>query len=848
MPRTLVFKSNRSFNADDRGTVVPVAIENDDGSLRAVSPDEYPNNNRIFISKDFSKIDSAFSDRELFVLTTVHEGNDDDGMDSPSRSKYYSMGYYASALDTNTYLPIISMAMPDVASGRVDHGPSQDIGSKPFFILSNDIVAGPFVAQAEEDTWLITPMNSMSPLALSSYHIAQFELGELEKAGLILRSSLGGYERLYFTSLKRAKEEVEFDSKDYISDSALIRLFAKMDYGRGVGSLTKTEATKLASIIDAYRKKTKVAGDTDRAKRLESVLDEYMRFDGVGVDVIQSYLSTKPGKLFLEEYATANRESLLKDTLASIEQKHTAQREKYERETAEVLAKLDTKRQELQHFELESDRRRKEIAARMDELSTQSREQEQSALRDRNNKLMSEIEQNEKLLVELKKEVGDYKDVSSRRKEKEKMQLNVEILRDEEYKLKGLIDTQLNLIRNPQVNDRLVEFRTMQMLLNGISPETSEVVVRPIELPAYTHQVTGETRKSYVESLRLAFSKTHGRPYSYDDTANLLLSTLQSYLTILAGPPGTGKTSSAYRFAEALGLTAANKSSVEVDNFLSIPVGRGWVSSRDMLGFYNSLKGVYQPSRSGLYQYLKAFQDASPELASDYLKLVLLDEANLSSIEHYWSDFLLMCDTFERGHRIDLGVVSKKDRYLDVPPSLRFIATINNDATVEGLSNRLIDRASIITLGHSGENSAADMQAEFASGAVPYQELVAAFIPKADEEELEDIDALRLNQVLEIMSTNSIKGAQLHFSQRKISAITKYCYIAGQLGYEKTQPLDFAISQHVLPAISGHGQGLRERLQLLSAKLEDLDYSVSRKIVNNIIEAGDDFSDSYSFF
>lgn len=848
MPRTLVFKSNRNFNADDRGTVVPVAIENDDGTLRPVTLEEYPNNNRIFISKDYSKIDSVFSDRELFVLTTVHEGNDDDGMDSPSRSKFYSMGYYASSLDTNTYLPIVSMAMPDVASGRVDHGPSQEIGSKPFFILSNDIVAGPFVAQAEEDTWLITPMNSMSPLALSSYHIAQFAISDLDSAGLVLRSDFGGYERLYFTSLKKAKEEVEFDSKDYISDSALIRLFAKMDYGRGVGSLTKTEATKLAGIIDAYRKKTKVVGDSDRAKRLESVLDEYMRFDGVGVDVIQGYLATRPGKNFLEEYATANRESLLKDTLASIEQKHLVQREKFERETAEVLAKLDAKRQELQQFELESDKRRKDLAAKMEELNAQSREQEQSALRDRNNKLMAEIEQNEKQLGELKKEVGDYKDVLSRRKEKEKMELNVEILRDEEYKLKGLIDTQLNLIRNPQVNDRLVEFRTMQMLLNGISPETSEVAVRPVQLPAYAVNVTGETRKSYVEGLRLAFSKTHGRPCSYDDTANLLLCTLQGYVTILAGPPGTGKTSSAYRFADILGLIAHQKGSTEVDNFLSIPVGRGWVSSRDMLGFYNSLKGMYQPSRSGLYQFLKAFSDDVSDATADYLKLVLLDEANLSSIEHYWSDFLLMCDTFDRGHKIDLGIVSKKDRYLDIPPSLRFIATINNDATVEGLSNRLIDRASIITLGYSSENSAGDMQAELSSGAVPYADLMAAFYPKADDEELEDVDALRLNQILEILSTNTIKGAQLHFSQRKISAITRYCYIASQLGFEKIQPLDFAISQHVLPAISGHGQGLRERLQFLNTKLEDLDYSVSRKIVTNIVEAGDDFSDSYSFF
>lgn len=848
MPRTLVLKSPQTLNSNDKGTVIPVAIENDDGSVRVVTSDEYPNNSRIFISKEYSKIDSAYSDRELFFLTTVNENRDYD-IENPLHSKFYSMVFYANSLDTNTYLPIISMAMPDVASGRVEQGPPSDIGNKHFFILNNGMVFGPFLAQAEEETWLVTPTNTLSPLALASYHIAQFDLKKLDHAGLVLRCSIGGYEKLFFTSLKKAKNEAEFKNLDYISDSALIRFFAKMDYGKIVGNITKLEAKKLSDIIDSFRKKQKVTSDDDRNKRIKSILGEYIKFDGIGVEVIQEYLNTKPGKDFLEKYASANRESLLKNLIAPIEREHSNRQEKLERSTAEVSTRLETKRQEFQQYELDMNKLKKEIIDSIETLKSQTREEEKNTLRDRNNELMTEIEANKQTLKELKEKVGDYEDISSRKKAIEHIDVRKELLQEQADKLKGYVDVQKKLISNPNVNDSLVEFRTIQMLLNGISPEANDLTVKPIVLNKHVINVTGEERKSYIRSLKSAFDQSSGRPYTYDETANLLICTLQSYITILAGPPGTGKTSTVNRLAGAMGLTAKQKSSIETDNFLSIPVGRGWVSSRDMLGFYNSLKNTYQPSRSGLYQFLKAFSNNSDDkLNNDFLKLVLMDEANLSSIEHYWSDFLLMCDNFEDHHKIDLGVggALTKDRYLNIPGNLRFMATINNDATVESLSNRLIDRAAIITLGYGVDSGLAETQENILTGAVPYKELMAAFCPKKDEEEMEPIQELRLKQVLDILSTG--KGAQIYFSKRKTNTITRYCHIANQLSFEKIEPLDFAISQHILPSIRGYGQGLRDRLQLLEAKLDEFKYSVSRKIVLSIIETGDDFSDSYSFF
>lgn len=114
--------------------------------------------------------------------------------------------------------------------------------------------------------------------------------------------------------------------------------------------------------------------------------------------------------------------------------------------------------------------------------------------------------------------------------------------------------------------------------------------------------------------------------------------------------------------------------------------------------------------------------------------LFLLDEANLSSIEHYWSPFLRACDSF-RGGSFELSLGGNHS--FKVPSYLRFIATVNFDHTTEELSPRFLDRSWVVTLDPQALDldDLGDPLAPFNykdASVYSYQALQAAFGPRSN--------------------------------------------------------------------------------------------------------------------
>ena len=162
-----------------------------------------------------------------------------------------------------------------------------------------------------------------------------------------------------------------------------------------------------------------------------------------------------------------------------------------------------------------------------------------------------------------------------------------------------------------------------------------------------------------------------------------------SALVILAGISGTGKSELPQRYAEYIG---AQK--------LTLAVQPRWDSPQDLQGFYNYIEKKYKPTdlMRGLYQYQ---HDSN---LSDRLVIVLLDEMNLARVEYYFSDFLSKLETRRsQTTYLDLDVGSlplkEEERKLAIPKQFLFVGTMNEDETTQSLSDKVLDRANVLTFG-----------------------------------------------------------------------------------------------------------------------------------------------------
>ena len=162
-----------------------------------------------------------------------------------------------------------------------------------------------------------------------------------------------------------------------------------------------------------------------------------------------------------------------------------------------------------------------------------------------------------------------------------------------------------------------------------------------------------------------------------------------SALVILAGISGTGKSELPQRYAEYIGAQQ-----------LTLAVQPRWDSSQDLQGFYNYIEKKYKPTdlMRGLYQY------QNDSNMSDRLVIVLLDEMNLARVEYYFSDFLSKLESRRSGATyLDLDVGSlalpEPERKLAIPQQFLFVGTMNEDETTQSLSDKVLDRANVLTFG-----------------------------------------------------------------------------------------------------------------------------------------------------
>jgi hypothetical protein len=373
---------------------------------------------------------------------------------------------------------------------------------------------------------------------------------------------------------------------------------------------------------------------------------------------------------------------------------------------------------------------------------------------------------------------------------------------------------------------KLAEAKIYTDLLNGINVDISQASEKENDgIVPVISDVSKSSAREYVQEIRERL-KIQGRDLSFNDVANLTITVNQSFLTILAGAPGVGKTSLADKFSKSLGLS-------EQFGYLEIPCAKGWNSSKDLIGFYNPLIKDFQESKTKLRTALKA--------SSKYKNapfIVLLDEANLSPMEHYWSDFIKVAD-FEYDRKIKIS-----DREtIEFGDGFRFLATINHDHTTEMLSNRLLDRSSIIQIEKpiNINNEDKSSGSNIVYGDIFDFKTVKGLFKDTSKWTTENKTLTnKLDEVIKILESNH---SGLIISPRKRNSVTNYLRVATGLldGTNDYIALDYALSQQVLPLVNMRGENHLESLKSLKELLQKVGMEKSTGLLSRIIERGKEF-------
>lgn len=636
-----------------------------------------------------------------------------------------------------------------------------------------------------------------------------------------------------FVSAEEFRRQMEHPvvTFDWISDSELIDALGRIALNSDV-DISKSQMKRLKTAISRYKEETaKIGFSEERRDRMVGLIEGYADWqslpermksqsvENIPTDQLAAYVLSDDH--FRDFYEKVIENDQVKEKVARAESELT-------RLLQSLKEGIEQATQEKSKLEIEI----RSLEERHDEVVEGYQREAQEQLEQRNQEIEEKRAEAERLAAELE------------RLKRERIVV--------EEQIDGIVESMGSGFRGSEkILENIVIRRIIESVAPGSDPgQTMDCEPEPAGRATFPSQVPAPAirddegvmgDKDVVDVLESGICEGAGRDYTRNEVVNLLTCLMQGYVVTLAGMPGTGKTSLANILADVLGVSAQG-----AGRFCEVSVEKGWTSYKDFIGYYNPFTKTLERANAAVFDaFMGLDAEARGELAVPAPYLFLLDEANLSSIEHYWSPFLRACDTFRRqSSQLSLGGPND----LVIPSWVRFIATVNFDHTTEELSPRFLDRSWVVTLDPQPidfmENDVTEPLSDYAAGKpFSYGKLMEVFGVRQD-----DVISSKLRaKIKEVFDVFAKHGSPL--SRRSQSMIRDYLGTASRLMDMSTAetayaPVDFAVSQKLLPSLNGPAERLEGLLDDL-AGIGGLGRTASR--IEHMLKVGQD-SGYYQYF
>lgn len=818
------------------GLVAAIA-EEVDGKLSPITMENFCPTREVFITNGYEEIEENFREYELFKIRVEFNQT------QSGPCTYKASGHAAQRIQPNEIAEIIHAELPDRNHRRLN---IRTLPITKYILIQNNSgdCYGPFnwedKSQLQDDIEIelkIINSGGLGKMGGEKRQICKISANKINSNAIECESLVGKKylaQDIYKVTSGSSLEE-------YANDKEIIEEIKKIAGDPGI--IGRTIDRKNLETLSNFAGKNKHADyplNKSRIALFNKIVSSNSDILGEINEWFEAYLKSPSGAKIIEDYIQKNREKYIDRLKADKE--------------IEINENIKTRQDELDRIKKVIEDFLRERTRLSDEIETKRKDLEKNVITNQKTYLEKISKESHEKIVEINAKesaaesrlaiiearIGKLAEVDDIQKLVIAKQAVLDHIQQQVEEKKKDRDAVLEESRRAE-DDIRKKLRGMKPYVDHLNGSFTGEEFKQIDIKvgcinfSYKEEILAQ--RSIIKSVKIRLAGL-GRSMDDHEIANLLISTQQCFITFFAGLPGVGKTSLCKLLTQAQGIEK---------RLLSISVARGWTSVKDMVGFHNPLNDRFQPASTGMYEFLQAIDAEVKSEDLNPMAYILLDEANLSSIEHYWSAFMGITDA-TTNQNLAIG-----QKPLIIPRNLRFLATINYDGTTEPLSPRILDRAGVVVM-RPGDITPHQSVDESALQALPIcsENMNTLFGLFNETPELESREKSAFEAITEILcNSTGDKGRSIHISQRKINAIRQYCGRARPImrsdGKELTA-LDFAIMQHVLPQVTGHGIKFGNRLTALKKCFEDHDLEKSAGYLEKMISSGQNDLHSYEFF